>query len=72
MKTVMKFRQPYPGKNCKQGFSEIKPDSRTILTLFSEGFSYHEIASKMNLKNETYARRKKYLSKEALIELDEI
>ncbi len=58
--------QSYPGKNCKQGFSEIKPDSRTILTLFSEGFSYAEIATKMNLKNETYARRKKYLSKEAL------
>jgi hypothetical protein len=40
-----------------------------MLTLFSEGFSYAEITSKMNLKNETYARRKKYLSKEALMEL---
>lgn len=48
---------------------KLKPDSRTILILFSEGYSYEEIARKMNLKNETYARRKKYLSKEALLEL---
>jgi RNA polymerase sigma factor (sigma-70 family) len=52
-----------------RAFQKLSLDSQTILTLFSEGFSYAEIASKMNLKNETYARRKKYLSKEALIEL---
>lgn len=52
-----------------RAFQKLSYDSRTILTLFSEGFSYPEIASKMNLKNETYARRKKYLSKEALLEL---
>lgn len=51
-----------------RSFQKLSIDSRTILTLFSEGYSYPEIASKMNLKNETYARRKKYLSKEALIE----
>lgn len=50
-------------------FQKLKPDARMILTLFSEGHSYEEIALKMNLKNETYARRKKYLCKEALIEL---
>jgi len=50
-----------------KAFQKLKPDAQTILTLFSEGYSYEEIASKMNLKNETYARRKKYLSKEALM-----
>jgi DNA-directed RNA polymerase specialized sigma24 family protein len=49
-------------------FKLLSDDSQTILTLFSEGYSYQEIASRMNLKNETYARRKKYLSKEALME----
>ncbi|OFY68461.1 MAG: hypothetical protein A2V46_02070 [Bacteroidetes bacterium RBG_19FT_COMBO_42_7] len=52
-----------------RAFQKLSKDSQTILTLFSEGLSYQEIAAKMNLKNETYARRKKYLSKEALIEL---
>lgn len=50
-------------------FSKLKPDQQMILTLFSDGLSYEEIAIKMNLKNEVYARRKKYLSKESLIEL---
>lgn len=50
-------------------FSKLGEDSRTILTLFAEGLSYQEIAEEMNLKNEAYARRKKYLSKEALLEL---
>jgi RNA polymerase sigma factor (sigma-70 family) len=52
-----------------RAFEKLKPDARTILTLFSEGCPYEEIAERMNLKNETYARRKKYLSKETLIEL---
>jgi RNA polymerase sigma factor (sigma-70 family) len=52
-----------------RAFQKLKADSQTILTLFSEGFSYEDIAVKMNLKNETYARRKKYLSKEALMEI---
>jgi len=39
------------------------------LNLFSEGHSYEEIAVKMDLKNEVYARRKKYLCKEVLLEL---
>jgi RNA polymerase sigma factor (sigma-70 family) len=52
-----------------RAFQKLKPDAQTILTLFSEGCSYEEIAVKMNLKNETYARRKKYLSKEALMVL---
>jgi hypothetical protein len=40
-----------------------------VLNLFSDGLSYEEIAVKLNLKNEVYARRKKYLCKEALLEL---
>jgi hypothetical protein len=40
-----------------------------VLNLFADGLSYEEIAMKMNLKNEVYARRKKYLSKEALLDL---
>ena len=40
-----------------------------MLNLFSAGKSYEEIAAEMNLKNEVYARRKKYLSKEALLSL---
>jgi len=51
-----------------RAFKLLSDDSQTILTLFSEGYSYQEIASMMNLKNETYARRKKYLSKESLME----
>jgi RNA polymerase sigma factor (sigma-70 family) len=50
-------------------FTKLKPDQQLILNLFSDGLSYEEIAIKMNLKNEVYARRKKYLSKESLIEL---
>ncbi len=52
-----------------RAFQKLKPDNQAILTLYSDGYSYEEIAAKMNLKNEIYARRKKYLSKEALIEL---
>ena len=50
-------------------FQKLKPDQQMVLNLFSEGHSYEEIAVKMNLKNEVYARRKKYLCKEALLEL---
>jgi RNA polymerase sigma factor (sigma-70 family) len=52
-----------------RAFQKLKTDQQTILNLFSEGSSYEEIALKMDLKNETYARRKKYLCKEALLEL---
>jgi len=52
-----------------RAFRKLKPDNQLILKLFADGHTYEEIAVKMNLKNEVYARRKKYLSKEALIEL---
>jgi RNA polymerase sigma factor (sigma-70 family) len=55
-------------KIVARAFQKLSFDSQTILTLFSEGFSYPVIAAKMNLKSETYARRKKYLSKETLME----
>ncbi len=50
-------------------FQRLKSDQQMVLNLFSEGHTYEEIAEKMNLKNEVYARRKKYLSKEALLDL---
>jgi len=52
-----------------RAFQKLKPDQQLILSLFSDGHSYEEIASEMNLKNEMYARRKKYLCKEALLDL---
>ena len=54
-------------KILSRSLLELKPDQQLILKLFSEGYSFEEIAEKMDLKNETYARRKKYLSKEALL-----
>jgi RNA polymerase sigma factor (sigma-70 family) len=56
-------------KILHRALQKLNPDNRQILSLFYEGLSYEEIAIKMNLKNEDYARRKKYLSKEALVEL---
>lgn len=52
-----------------RAFRKLKPDQQMVLNLFSEGCTYEDIAVKMNLKNEIYARRKKYLCKEALLEL---
>jgi len=50
-------------------FLKLKPDQQMVLNLFAEGMSYEQIAIKMDLKDHVYARRKKYLSKEALLEL---
>jgi RNA polymerase sigma factor (sigma-70 family) len=50
-------------------FQKLKPDEQMVLRLFSEEKSYEEIAVTMNLNSEAYARRKKYLSKETLLEL---
>lgn len=63
------FESPILERIISRVFPKLNKDSQTILTLFAEGVSYQEIAERMNLKNETYARRKKYLSKEALMEL---
>jgi DNA-directed RNA polymerase specialized sigma24 family protein len=40
-----------------------------VMNLFIDGHSYEEIARKMGMKSETYARRKKYLCKEALMQI---
>jgi RNA polymerase sigma factor (sigma-70 family) len=56
-------------KIVSRAFIKMKPDCQNVLTLFSEGYTYEDIAVKMNLKNENYARRKKYLCKETLLAL---
>lgn len=52
-----------------RAFQKLKPDCQELLTLYYKNLSYKEIAEKQSLKNEIYARRKKYLCKEILIEL---
>ncbi len=59
---------PLLEKIVSRAFEKLKPDQQLILNLFSDGYTYEEIATEMNLKNEVYARRKKYLSKESLLE----
>lgn len=56
-------------KIVSRAFAKLKPDQKSVLTLFADGNSYEEIALKMNLKSEDYARRKKYMSKEALMDI---
>lgn len=60
---------PLLEKIISRAFLKLKPDQQEILNLYSEGVSYEEIALRMDLKSEVYARRKKYLSKESLLEL---
>jgi hypothetical protein len=52
-----------------KAFEKLSKEDQSILTLFSEGSSYEEMARTLKMKNETYARRKKYLAKEALLEI---
>jgi len=63
------YGDPVLERVVSRAFQKLKPDQQLILSLFSDGHSYEEIAAKMNLKNDTYARRKKYLCKEALLDL---
>ena len=56
-------------KILARAFVKLKPDCQKVLTLFYEGAGYDEIANKLSLKSEQYARRKKYLCKESLMEL---
>ena len=62
------INDPILERIVSRAFQKLKPDQQEVLNLFSDGHSYEEIAIMLNLKSETYARRKKYLSKEALIE----
>ena len=52
-----------------RSFMLLKEDCQMIINLFMEGYNYEEIARKMGLKNDVYARRKKYLCKEALMDI---
>lgn len=52
-----------------RSYEKISPEFQEVLRLYSDGYSYEEIAIFMKLKNEMYARRKKYLAKEALLEV---
>lgn len=56
-------------KIMTRAFNKLKPECQEVLKMFYDGLSFEEIAQKMNYKNEIYARRKKYLCKEALIEI---
>lgn len=63
------INDPILERVVSRAFQKLKPDQQLVLSLYSDGHSYEEIAIRMSLKNETYARRKKYLCKEALLEL---
>lgn len=56
-------------KIVSKAFTKLKPDQQIVLNMFSEGKSYEEIARRLDLKSEEYARRKKYLCKEALMDI---
>ena len=56
-------------KIVSRAFTKLKPDQQLVLKLFAEGSSYDEIAQKLEFKSEEYARRKKYLCKEALMDI---
>ncbi|MGQ9620400.1 MAG: hypothetical protein ACUVTX_05380 [Bacteroidales bacterium] len=56
-------------KIMTRSYNKLKPECQEVLRMFYDGISFDEIAKRMNYKNETYARRKKYLCKEALIEI---
>jgi DNA-directed RNA polymerase specialized sigma24 family protein len=48
--------------------AKLKPDCQQVILLFSQGVDYEEIAAKTGLKSGDYAKRKKYLCKEALMD----
>lgn len=61
--------ESFLGRIIEKAMKKMNPESREVLTMFYDGQSYEEIAAKMQYKNESYARRKKYLSKEELVVL---
>lgn len=52
-----------------RSFALLQEDCQMAMNLFIDGYSYEEIARKMGMKSESYARRKKYLCKEALMQI---
>jgi RNA polymerase sigma factor (sigma-70 family) len=61
--------EPILEKIVMRTFMKLKSDQQMTLNLFIEGNSYEEIARKMNLKNASYARRKKNLARKTLMNL---
>lgn len=61
------INDPLLERILSRAFQKLKPECQTVLTLFADGRTYEEIALRLNHTSETYARRKKYLCKEALI-----
>jgi RNA polymerase sigma factor (sigma-70 family) len=53
----------------QRSFLKLSDECQKVLTLHMQGSDYDQIAKEMNYKSGTYARRKKYLCKESLIEL---
>lgn len=53
----------------QRSFLKLKPECRDVLNMVIKGAAYKEIADSMEYKSEDYARRKKYLCKEALIKI---
>lgn len=52
-----------------RAMEKLNPECREVISLFLDKVPYDEIARVLGLKDENYARRKKYLCKEALMEL---
>lgn len=59
----------YMERIAARAMEKLSQDCRKVIELFMEKVPYSEIARKLGLKDENYARRKKYLCKEALMEL---
>jgi len=53
----------------QRSFLKLKDECQKVLTLSMQGIDYDQIAIEMGYKSGTYARRKKYLCKESLIEI---
>jgi RNA polymerase sigma factor (sigma-70 family) len=51
------YGDPLLERVVSRAFQKLKPDQQLILSLFSDGRTYEEIAAEMNLKNEMYARK---------------
>jgi RNA polymerase sigma factor (sigma-70 family) len=63
------YSDPLLERVVKRAFEKLKPDQQEVLRLFADGISYEDIAARMNLGSEVYARRKKYLCKEELLDI---
>jgi RNA polymerase sigma factor (sigma-70 family) len=59
----------YMERIAARAMEKLSPDCREVIELFLNKVPYSEIAIRLGLKDENYARRKKYLCKEALMEL---